>query len=203
MLVLDHLAVAANSLDAGAAYVWDRLGIEMQPGGRHERFATHNLLIGLEDGLYLEVISIDPDATPPKDARWFNLDRFDGAPCLHNWICGCDDMSTVLPRMPKGSGRAVDLARGDLRWKMAVPESGALPYDDCCPALLQWQTEPPAARLVQSGARLTQLELCHPEAADLQTQLAPLIDDPRIRFTPATQSGLRACFDVEGELRWL
>ena len=48
--------------------VWDAdicalLGVPMAGGGKHPLMGTHNRLIGLGD-LYLEVISIDPDAPP-------------------------------------------------------------------------------------------------------------------------------------------
>ncbi|CUH85879.1 VOC family protein [Thalassovita mediterranea] len=203
MLTLDHLAVAANTLDEGQAHVLQTLGIKMQPGGQHERFATHNLLIGLADGLYLEVIAIDPAARAPVDARWFNLDRFAGAARLHNWICRTDDMTTALAQMPAGAGRIVDLARGDLRWKMAVPEDGKLPYDEMCPALIEWQGAHPAPRLVQSGARLTRLEVTHPQGEALAATLAPLLDDPRVVITAGDAPLMRACFDVAGQERWL
>jgi len=40
------------------------LGVPFQPGGRHDVFGTHNALLGLADGLYIEAIAIaiDPDA---------------------------------------------------------------------------------------------------------------------------------------------
>ena len=203
MLVLDHIAVAANTLDEGRAFVARRLGIEMGPGGQHARFGTHNLLIGLEDGLYMEVIAIDPQAPPPPDARWFDLDGFAGAPCLHNWICRSEDIEAALAQMPDGAGRVVDLARGDLRWKMAVPQEGKLPYDEICPALMQWQGDHPAAKLPQSGARLKQLELTHPDADALAATLAPLLQDPRVVLKTGEAPLMRACFEVEGQDRWL
>lgn len=203
MLVLDHLAVASNSLAEGAAFVAEKLGITMAPGGQHPRFGTHNLLIGLEEGLYLEVISIDPEAKTPKDPRWFDLDSFEGAPRLHNWIVRCDDMSAALPQLPAGAGREVALARGDLRWKMAVPETGKLPFDETCPALIEWQGRHPAASLPQSGARLKALVLRHPEAAALSAQIQPLMQDVRVRFETAAMPAMRACFEIEGEDRWL
>lgn len=78
MLELDHLAVAAETLEDGREAVETALGVRLQPGGQHPHFGTHNMLLGLEDGLYLEVISIDPAAPKPGYARWFDLDRFEG-----------------------------------------------------------------------------------------------------------------------------
>lgn len=191
MMRLDHLAVAAESLEAGRAYVEDALGLRLQSGGEHSHFGTHNLLLGLEDGLYLEVIAIDPAAPAPSYPRWFDLDRFSGVPRLRNWICAVDDLDAVLMRHPR-AGRPVALARGDLRWRMAVPEDGILPMDNLFPALIQWQgAVHPATRLPPSGARLVRLVISHPEVATLQTWLGPELSDGRVVFESGA-IGLRA-----------
>ena len=121
MLTFDHLAVAATSLPEGRRAVEEALGVRLQTGGQHAHFGTHNLLLGLEDGLYLEVIAVDPRAAPPRQPRWFNLDRFQGTPRLGNWICRTDDLTAARAALP-GIGEPVSLARGDLRWRMAVPD---------------------------------------------------------------------------------
>ena len=195
MLCLDHIAVAAGTLEQGCAFVERTLGVTVQPGGQHPRFATHNALLGLEDGLYLEVIAIDPDAPAPEDAHWFDLDRFDGAPRLHNWFCRTDDMTRALAQMPAGAGRPVALSRGDLRWQMAVPENGQIPYDEMCPAQIEWQgAAHPAARLTPSGLRLDRLVISHPAAPALEAALSGLLRDPRLVFEPSELPGLRADF---------
>ena len=61
MLTLDHIAVACTDLAEGTAWAEERLGVKMQTGGKHARYGTHNTLLGLADGLYFEVIAIDPD----------------------------------------------------------------------------------------------------------------------------------------------
>ncbi|MGH1355645.1 MAG: VOC family protein [Thalassovita sp.] len=203
MLELDHLAVAARTLDEGRAYVEKALGIAVQSGGNHARYGTHNLLAGLEDGLYLEVISVDPDAATPVDPRWFRLDEFNAAPCLHNWICWTEDMAAALPNLPAGVGQPVDLQRGDLRWQMAVPEDGRLPYDDTCPAVIQWHGRHPAPSLTPTGARLVRLVVQHPKARELAAQMAVILSDPRVVFEPAPAPSLHAEFDVNGAVRRL
>ncbi|WP_319826251.1 VOC family protein [Thalassovita sp.] len=203
MLVLDHLAVAARTLKEGRAYVEAALGITLQKGGQHPRYGTHNLLVGLEDGLYLEVISVDPQADLPPDPRWFRLDEFDDAPMLHNWICRTENMVETLKVMPKGIGRPVALTRGDLRWKMAVPEDGRLPYDEMCPAVIEWGGRHPAPSLIQSGARLLRLVIQHPQAGALAETLSPQLDDPRLQFETTDDPGLRAEFEVNGKVRVL
>ncbi len=202
MLVLDHLAVVAQTLDAGRAHVEKSLGVTLSPGGQHAHFGTHNALLGLEDGLYLEVIAIDPAAPKPGFARWFDLDRFEGAPRLANWICRSDDLEAALAQMP-GAGQPVGLTRGDLRWRMAVPENGVLPFDGTHPAVMQWQVSThPATRLPPSHCRLERLILSHPEAGRLQDALAGRIDDPRLIFETGSD-GLRAEFTTPAGPRML
>ena len=182
MLTLDHLAVAAETLEAGRAHVEAALGVALQPGGRHARFGTHNMLMGLADGLYLEVIAVDPAAPAPADARWFNLDAVTGPPRLANWICRTPAIGPALARFPQ-AGRAVALERGDLRWSMAVPESGVLPFDNLFPALIHWPGEAhPAARLADTGCALTRLTVRHPRAEALRATLAPALHDDRLAF---------------------
>lgn len=194
-LELDHIAIAAGSLEEGRAVVESALGVRLQPGGQHAHFGTHNLLLGLEDGLYLEVIAIDPEAAEPGYARWFDLDRFEGRPRLTNWICRSDDLTDAVACMPQ-TGRPVALARGDLRWQMAVPENGILPYDNCFPALMQWQSRPhPAERLAKSGCQLRELVVRHPRAAALEEELSPVLSDERVRYEVGP-AGLRAEFDT-------
>lgn len=124
---LDHLAVAAMTLEEAAAHVETALGLPMQPGGAHPQFGTHNRLMGLGEGLYLEAIAINPEAPAPDRARWFDLDRLSGVPHLRNWIVRVDDLDAAVARHPE-AGTPLALARGDLRWRMAVP-GGA-----CCPS---------------------------------------------------------------------
>jgi len=200
MLQLDHLAVVASDLREGCAAVEETLGVVMQPGGQHAYFSTHNQLLGLDDGLYLEVIAVDPDAPDPGVTRWFDLDRMQGPPRLGNWICRSDDLNAAVAQFPK-AGRPVPLARGDLTWRMAVPDAGHLPYDNLFPALMQWECAAlPAERLVASGCRLQRLIITHPEAGELSAQLAPGLTDERVVFDTGapgllaeimTPSGLR------------
>ncbi|MFN4156199.1 MAG: VOC family protein [Paracoccaceae bacterium] len=178
MLRLDHLAVSCTALDAGASAVEAALGLPLELGGAHPHMGTHNRLLGLGD-LYLEVIAIDPAAPAPAWPRWFGLDEFTGAPRLTNWVAACDDLGAALAAAPDGAGVPVDLARGDLRWRMAVPGDGRLPFGGAFPALIQWQGPHPVARLPDTGARLARLVVTHPDAADLRAALAGL-DDARV-----------------------
>ena len=178
---LDHLAVSGGTRDAGAAHVEATLGVPLQPGGAHPHFGTHNHLLGLADGLYLEAIAVDPDADAPAYPRWFGLDIVPAAPRLRHWICRVADIEAVVASLPV-AGEITALTRGDLRWRMAQPASGQIAFDGMFPALIQWDSPDPAGRLTQQGVRLEALHVQHPDAPQLQALLAPHLTDARVRF---------------------
>ncbi len=195
---LDHIAVAGETLEEAAAHVEQALGVALQAGGKHAKFGTYNRLLGLEDGLYLEAIAVDPEAPDPEMPRWFDLDRFKGPARLTNWICRVSDINAVtLPREPV---RPVDLERGALRWRMAIPDSGRLPFDNLYPALIEWQGDlHPANMLQASGCKLRRLVIYHPEALELARVLGP-IETVVFDTGPAA---MRAEFETPGGMRVL
>jgi hypothetical protein len=203
ILALDHLAISADTLEAGAAWVEGVLGLPLAPGGQHPHMGTHNRLLNLGD-LYLEVIAIDPNAKKPAWPRWFDLDRFQGPPRLTNWICRTDDLAAALTAAPPGTGTATDLARGDYRWRFAIPPSGRLPFDNSFPALIQWQgTLHPAKALPDQGVRLRRLEVTHPDALALQASLQGQPPDARVQIAPGPYPGFRAVLETPNGLRVL
>ena len=200
MLQLDHVAVAAQSLSVARDHVETALGVPLQAGGVHDVFATHNALLGLGDGLYLEAIAANPEAGTPDRPRWFDLDRFEGPPRLTNWICRTDDIEAAVEMFPE-AGEPVALSRGDLRWRMAVPPSGILPFDNLFPALIQWDVaETPADRLTQQGAHLQDLVVSHPWASALEALLRPVLTDARVQFQTGP-AALKARFMTADGLR--
>lgn len=198
MLELDHIAVLGETLADASEHVERCLSQSMRPGGVHSRFGTHNRLLGLEPEIYLEAIAIDPDAPPPTDSRWFGLDDFTGPARLHKWICRVPDLDAALEMYP-GAGRRVDLTRGDLKWAMAVPQDGRLPFDGLFPALIEWKTTAiPGLTLPQSGIELTRLVIEHPRAQALEDLLGPRLDAPLVSFQQRDTPAMRAELAVSG-----
>ena len=57
MAEIDHIVIGAATLRQGADWVERHLGARPSGGGVHEGAGTHNLLLGLGSGCYLEVIA--------------------------------------------------------------------------------------------------------------------------------------------------
>ncbi|MCC5989327.1 MAG: VOC family protein [Pararhodobacter sp.] len=191
MLTFDHLAIAAESLDEGTAAIEQALGVRLAPGGEHAAMGTHNRLLSLGPGEYLEVIAINPAAPAPGRARWFGLDDFSGATRPQCWIARSDDMPAALAAAPQGTGIPIHFTRGAYEWEMAVPDSGILPFDGLFPALIGWHSQAhPADALPDAGVRLNRLVITHPDAAALRAALDALIHDPRIAVTTGAEPAL-------------
>lgn len=173
----DHLVVAARALDEGAAWVESRLGVPMGAGGRHEAMGTHNRLVSLGPGRFLEVIAIDPAAAPPGRPRWFELDdpamraRLDQGPALITWVARADDIEAAIAAAAAGRPEVLDLARGEFRWSIGVPAEGGLALSGVSPTMIRWKTRHPADVLPDSGCGLDRLVLRHPQATALVDRL--------------------------------
>jgi hypothetical protein len=172
-LAIDHLVVAARTLEEGASWVESRLGTAPSPGGKHPLMGTHNRLLSLGPGAYLEVIAIDPQAPAPQRARWFALDaapmraRLQRGPALIHWVASTSDIEACAARAPVDLGEIVAAARGEYRWRITVPRDGSLPAAGVFPTLIQWEGRRVAPDLPDSGCRLESLDLGHPDAAAL------------------------------------
>jgi len=193
MLTLDHLIITAPDLVSGVDWAEAQLGLPIGPGGRHDLMSTHNRLLSLGPELYLEVIAIEPGAAPAPMPRWFALDDSPQAPGLTHWACCCPQLAEALAAAPAGHGQPKELARGDLRWTMAITDH--LPFDDAYPALLSWQSPIPAPQLADVGARLSKLVVSHPEALALRRALAGQLSDPRVVIVEGAP-GLSAHIDT-------
>lgn len=177
-LRLDHLVVAARSLDEGVAWCRDALGVEPGPGGRHATMGTHNRLLSIASDAfpmaYFELIAVDPDAPAPGRTRWFDLDALDlsQGPRLAAFVARTDALDATLARwraagVDAGPALALsrDTAAGPLHWRIAVRDDGARPCSGAWPLPIEWRGRHPAASMPASGVTLQSLTLRGPPAA--------------------------------------
>jgi hypothetical protein len=159
---LDHLVVAARTLDEGVRWIERELGVAPVAGGEHPLMGTHNALLALGPDTFLEVIAIDPAAPPPARPRWFALGTpamdalLARGPTLVHWVERVDDIEAALADYPERV-EVLDAARRHYRWRIGVPPDGRLPCGGRCPTLIQWLGPHPASALPSSGCSLVAL----------------------------------------------
>ncbi|NHF72155.1 VOC family protein [Paracoccus xiamenensis] len=171
-LELDHLVVAAETLPEGEAMLTDLFRAPPEPGGKHAIMGTHNRLWRLTAREYVELIAIDPQAEAPPYPRWFGLDDFRGPPRLVAWVC------RAKPLKPPPGSTIREAARGDLHWRIAIPDSGQSDSDGLDPLRIDWGTGPhPTDTMPDLGLRLLRLDLHHPKPPKLDMK------DPRISIS--------------------
>lgn len=169
--VLDHLVIAAASLEQGAAWCEDVLGVAPGPGGRHPLMGTHNRLLKLGPGAYLEIIATDPQAPRPARTRWFGLDDAalqrsltERGPRLLHWVAGTrmlDMLRWGLVTAGFDVGETVSASRetpgGLLQWRIVVRDDGRLLCAGALPTLIEWRGAHPADAMPESGVALKSL----------------------------------------------
>jgi hypothetical protein len=181
-VVLDHIVVAAATLEQGVAWCEATLGATPGPGGRHPQFGTHNRLLNLSSERYpscfFEIIAIESGAPASaleansQQRRWMGLDdpthralvaqaprlvRVVGRSTMldmHRW-----GLITVglKPGDPVAASR--ETPRGPLAWQILVREDGGADCNGALPVLIQWQGEHPAPHMPPSGLTLESLTL--------------------------------------------
>jgi len=173
---IDHLVIASDSLEQGAAWCEATLGVAPGPGGQHPLMGTHNRLLALGgagfERCYLEIIAIDPRAAAPGRPRWFGLDdpllreairqepRFVHAVArtlnveMLRW-------GLVNCRLDPGTLLAAhrDTPAGRLSWRITVRDDGRLECGGALPTLIEWQGPHPCDAMPASPVALTALSL--------------------------------------------
>ena len=181
-LPVDHLVVAAASLEQGVAWCEARLGVTPGPGGRHVLFGTHNRVAKMATpaypNAYLEIIAIDPEAPPQRRPRWFGLDdpalqqRLAASPCLIHVVVRTETLGSdrrALLSAGLDPGDPVQASRetphGTLAWQILVRADGRLLCAGALPTLIQWDGAHPAAQMPDAGLALRALTLSGVPAA--------------------------------------
>jgi hypothetical protein len=165
---LDHLVVAAATLDDGVAWCEATLGVVPDGGGRHALMGTHNRLLATGGDAfpqsYLEIIAVDPDAPAPVRVRWFGLDdpwlqqrlRRHGPQLVH-WVARTDALDArraALARLGVDPGAIVAAQRGTLRWRITLRDDARRFAAGAWPLWIEWDGAHPTATLPARGVAL-------------------------------------------------
>ena len=165
---LDHIVIAADTLEQGVNYVRKNLGVEIPEGGLHQTMGTHNHVMQLGNDAYLEVIAIDPAAEPPGHPRWFGLDEsltraaIKQQPRLITWVMNTADIHQAVDTASFEIGTPTALSRDNLEWEIALPGDGRLLAGGMLPYCIQWQSTPhPAQDMADLDCLLQGLTIHH------------------------------------------
>jgi hypothetical protein len=193
---IDHLVVAAHSLQQGVEWCEATLGITPAAGGEHEKYGTHNRLFKIATPAfpvaYLEIIAINPDAViekKPPPTRWFDLDNSQlqaelvKSPRLIHFVANTSNIQDARHAWKAQGidrGPVIHASRktpkGLLQWQITVRLDGDRLFDGTLPTLIQWgkpeATDPmhlhPRNHLPRSSVSLKSLTVSHPSASKIQ-----------------------------------
>lgn len=183
---IDHLVVAAASLEEGAAWCEATLGVPPGPGGEHPLMGTHNRLLRVATvdypRAYFEIIAVQPGRRPQCTRRWFDLDdesvgdtlKRHGPRLVHFVASVPDARSALAAWQALGLERGAPIAatrmtpRGELSWQISVRDDGQRLMQGTLPTLIEWGRVHPAAGMPESGVTLQGLTATHPQAATLR-----------------------------------
>jgi len=208
---LDHIVVAADSLEQGVEYLRDALDIDIPKGGFHATMGTHNHLMQLGNEAYLELIAINPDVEAPAHPRWFALDdalmreSIRRSPRLITWVMNTPDIQHIKQQASFDIGLPTELQRNNLRWEFALSDDGRLLGNGLLPYVIQWHSQPhPSGAMAALGCHLKSLEIYHNRAGWLRGKLNSIgadalasvytLDDavaPFLRAIIETPSGIK------------
>jgi hypothetical protein len=175
---LDHIVVAAHSLEQGVEYLRETLGVDIPKGGFHQTMGTQNHLMQLGNEAYLELIAINPDAEVPKHPRWFGLDdammrdRLKKQPALITWVMNTPDIQHIKQQVNFDIGTPTKLQRDQLSWEFALTDDGRLLGNGLLPYVIQWHSAPhPSNGMADLGCRLQALQIYHNRGDWLRARL--------------------------------
>jgi len=164
-MLIDHVILAVDDLDAAAKGLLDSHGLASVPGGRHPAWGTANRIVPMGKG-YLELVAVvDPDAAASSDfGRWVGTaDTAAGVLRPLGWAVRTDGLDAVCDRLGlvavDGSRQTAD--GRVLQWKLAGVERAVA--EPCLPFFIQWgaQTPLPGMATVRHPAGESRISRLH------------------------------------------
>jgi hypothetical protein len=192
---VDHLVIAASTLDEGVAWCERTLGITPGPRGEHPLMGTHNRLFSIATAqyptAYFEIIAINTGASCARiqgDRRWFDLENEalqlnlkQYGPQLIHFVASTPQ---AIPAIQALASLGVDrgelltasrmTADGLLSWKITVRADGQRLMHGTLPTLIEWGDVHPTHYMPASGVTLQSLTVNLPAVDQLGAAFAAI-----------------------------
>jgi hypothetical protein len=175
---LDHILWAAPDLGAGEKTIGALTGVAPARGGAHPGFGTRNSLIGLDSGIYFEIISPDPaqDLEGNRGGRIAAQPR----PGIMTFAIRSDDLdalSAAAQREGLSLQGPVAMSRDRpdgvrLDWTILYLEDSG--FGEAIPFVIDWGGSAHPSESVPAGCRLRSFAVLHPKADELARLYAAL-----------------------------
>jgi catechol 2,3-dioxygenase-like lactoylglutathione lyase family enzyme len=176
---LDHVVFGVPDLESSIESFGRTLGATPAFGGRHQSIGTHNAILPLDGGRYVELIARDPSCpTPPQGVPW-DLDTL-REPRLITWAVATQNMDLAVERAKNAGydpGSAIELRRdtptGDrLTWRLTV--SREFTANGLVPFLIDWGTSPHPSTVSRALCSIKGFRAEHPDPESVKAPLNAL-----------------------------
>ena len=203
---IDHLVLAAPSLDVGCRTVEALTGVAPVLGGVHPGLGTHNALLSLGPPTYLEVIARDREQ-PDAPSSPLVPDDLGDEPRLVAFAVGCDDMDAAVAAvraeggMDAGDPYPMTRHRPDgsvLSWRVAFVLGGRV--GGATPFLISWDSGGSPADDAPVGGQLVALRAGAPDPASARRALEVLGVDVAVEASPTARLEATISTLARGEL---
>lgn len=201
-MYVDHFVWITSNLFKEMERFEELLGITPEYGGRHEGRGTHNALVNLGEGCYLELIARDP--AQQDNMPWIiaNHSVDDG---LIHWAWRADDIEEQVQQCHRmgwelgkiATGRRQRVDNSILEWKFTDPD---FPREDFEPFLIEWLSINHPSDTLPQECSLVSIEVRHSEIGQ-STFLKLLPDAVKIVSDPAFSDAAIVIETVKGKYR--
>lgn len=170
---IDHIVLAVPDLEQSTKEFKEKYNIDLVYGGKHESFGTHNALLNLGKGSYLEVLAPDLDNTTFDGPRWMGAD-LSQRPVVCRWALKSHDLvkdQEALRKINSEYGNIIEGSRqkldgSTLRWQMIRPLP--TPLVDIAPFMVDWKdSDSHPTDSLPEGCQLLSIEFAHPQAEQM------------------------------------
>lgn len=181
---IDHVVIGVPDLESAITEIEQLTGLRPVAGGNHPGRGTHNALLSLGHGVYLELIALQPGATEtPDNADLIGLKE----PTPVDWAVSTRTVESAVaslralgfnPSTPEAGSRQTHAGRL-LQWRtfwLSDAPIGA-------PFFIEWQSgSPHPSTTSPSGCSFLALRVASPDASALQRLVAGLGLDVDVRL---------------------